>query len=104
MLRIIIHIIGFYLVLIGTWRLANATVKVPIGNEMFLYKEQEEDYNPLRDLVCPHDVFAWMLRTIVSFNKPGRFTGSAILHKKFSWGLMWLLFGILIQFIAGLVP
>jgi len=104
MLRIVIHIIGFYLVLIGTWRLANAAAKAPIGGEMYLYKEQEENYNPLGDLFCPLEVFVWMFRTIASFSKPGRFTNAVILHKKFSWGLMWLLFGIFMQFIAGLVP
>ncbi|MCK4786325.1 MAG: hypothetical protein KAV87_21385 [Desulfobacteraceae bacterium] len=98
-----IHILGFYMVLIGTWRLATATTKLPMGEAMFQQREEEKAYNPLTDLVSPHKVLVWIFMTILSFNKPGNYTSAAILHKKFNWGLLWVLFGLIIQFVCGFV-
>lgn len=95
----ILNLIGIYLVVIGTWRLATATQKKPVGN--FGKKINEDNsYNPLRDLVAPHEVICWAYRTIISFGKEGQMTDSVILHKQFNWGLLWLLFGLLIQYLS----
>jgi len=101
MLKISLQILGFYLVFVGTWRLANSTTHSPVGTELLINREKEEKYNPLLDLLAIHKIIKWFFLTIVSFNKPGRFTGVAILHKRFNWGLLWLLFGIVLQFIAS---
>jgi len=100
MLFIAIHIIGFYLVFIGTWRLATATTKLPMGEAMFQQRDEEQAYNPLMDLVSPHKVLVWIFKTILSFNKPGYYTSAVILHKKFNWGLLWILLGLIIQLVS----
>ena len=97
---IILQILGFYLIFIGTWRLATATMKAPIGADLFSQKDEEQAYKPWKDLFSPHKVILWMHETLASFNKPGNFTSAVILHKKFNWGLMWLLAGIVIQFVS----
>ena len=102
--HLFIKIIGFYLVLIGTWRLATATVQAPIGQSLFDYRKEEENYHPLRDFVSIKEIFIWIKETAMSFNKPGRYTSAVILHKKFNWGLLWLLIGMSIQFIDQLFP
>jgi len=102
-MTIMIHILGFYLIFIGTWRLATATIKHPIGADLFRQEDEEQAYKPWKDLFSPHKVIIWMYRTLASFNKPGNFTDAVILHKKFNWGLMWLLAGIIIQFINSFV-
>ena len=99
----VIHILGFYLVFIGTWRLATATTSHPIGAEVSNLKDAEEAYNPLTDLISPHKVIMWICRTLKSFKKPGCYTKAVICHKKFNWGLIWLLLGIVVQFVCGLV-
>jgi len=100
MLFTAIYILGFYLVLIGTWRLATATTKWPMGSDLLQQRDEEQAYNPLTDLVSPHKVLAWMFMTILSFNKPGNYTDAVILHKKFNWGLLWVLLGLIIQFVS----
>lgn len=99
-MKILLQIFGFYLVFIGTWRLANSTVHSPIGADLFNYRREEENYNPLFDLFSIHKVIIWAINTMKTFNKKGAFTGAAILHKQFSWGLLWLLFGISLQFVS----
>ena len=94
---IILRILGFYLIVIGTWRLATATRETPIGEGLFPKK-----YKPWKDLFSPHKVIIWMCKTLVSFNKPD-FTSAVIFHKKFNWGLMWLLVGIIVQFVSSFV-
>jgi hypothetical protein len=103
MLKMILQIVGFYFVLIGTWRLANATTHNPSLPEAFEYKKTEENYNPLRDLISLSHILAWIYRTIISFKHSGWFGGAIILHKQFNWGLLWLLLGVILQFIAGLM-
>jgi len=100
---IIIHILGFYLIFIGTWRLATATRKAPIGADVYSQKYEEQAYKPWKDLCSPHKVILWMCKTLASFNKPGDYTDAVILHKKFNWGLLWLLLGIAVQFVCGLM-
>lgn len=100
---IIIQILGFYLIFIGTWRLATATRKAPIGADVYSQKDEEQAYKPWKDLCSPHKVILWMCKTLASFNKPGDYTDAVILHKKFNWGLMWLLAGIIVQFISSCV-
>ena len=99
----VLHVAGFYLTLIGTWRLANATTHAPIGPEMYTYSEGEKGYNPLLDLISPHEVLFWIIRTIMSFNKPGWFGNAIILQKRFNWALLWLLLGICFQFLAAFI-
>lgn len=100
-MKIILQILGFYLVFVGTWRLANSTTHSPIGAEPSINREKEEKYNPLWDLVAIKEILVWIFMTLRGFNKPGRFTGAAILHKRFNWGLLWLLLGIALQFIVN---
>ncbi len=100
MLCTVMDILGFYLIFIRTWRLATSTGKSPIGTELFKYKEEEQKYFPLKDLVSPHKVLVWMFKTVLSFKKAGEFSTAVILHKKFNWGLLWLLVGITIQFLS----
>ena len=96
----ILSLIGFYLAVIGTWRLANATQQKPIGN--FMQKaDKDNSYNPLKDLVSPHKVIIWFFQTMRSIHATGTLTDCVILHKQFNWGLWWLLLGIAIQYIAG---
>ena len=102
MIFTIIHILSFYLVFIGTWRLATATTRAPIGSNVFAQQDDEQAYNPLRDLISPHKVLIWFYHTVVSFKKPGHYTSAVILHKKFNWGLLWLLLGIVAQFVCFL--
>ncbi len=102
-MKIILEILGFYLVIIGTWRLANSTVRSPVGADLWTFKESEDNYNPILDLLSIHKVFIWILSTIKSFNKKGQLTGAAILHKQFNWGLLWLLLGIMLQFSAQFI-
>ena len=99
-MKIALQIFGFYLVFIGTWRLANSTVHSPIGADLFNYRKKEENYIPFLDLLSIHKVIIWAISTVKTFNKKGAFTGAAILHKQFSWGLLWLLLGIGLQFIS----
>lgn len=102
MIFTIINILSFYLLFIGTWRLATATTRAPIGSNVFAQKDNEQEYNPLKDLISPHKVIIWFYHTVVSFNKPGHYTSAVILQKKFNWGLLWLLLGIFAQFICFL--
>lgn len=96
---IILQILGFYLIFIGTWRLATATTKAPIGADLFSQKDEEQAYKPWKDLYSFFKVIIWIYKTLASFNKPD-FTSAVILHKKFNWGLMWLLVGIMVQFVS----
>jgi hypothetical protein len=97
------HILGFYVVVIGTWRLANATAPAPMGSQLHEYARKMKTYNPVWDLLSPHLVACWMVRTVLKLKQPGKFTDSVILHKQFNWGLMWLLLGLSIQFVCALV-
>ena len=96
----ILNLIGIYLTIIGTWRLANATKGAPVG-QFIQQAEEDNSYNPLKDLVTPHKVIVWAYQTIRSFGNKGKMTDSVILHKQFNWGLLWLLFGMVIQYVAG---
>ena len=100
MIFTIIHILSFYLVFNGTWRLATATTRAPIGINVFDQIDKEQAYNPLKDLISPHKVLIWIYQTVLSFNKPGHYTSAVILQKKFNWGLLWLLLGIFAQFVC----
>ena len=102
MIFTIIHILSCYLVFIGTWRLATATTRSPIGIKVFDQEDEEQSYNPLKDLISPHKVLLWIYQTVLSFNKPGHYKSAVILQKKFSWGLLWLLLGIFSQFLCFL--
>lgn len=102
MQKIYFQITSFYLVFIGTWRLASATKRAPMG-DLGQYQEEEEKYKPLWDLFFPHKIVIWMFRTLASFNKPGSFAKAVIMHKKFNWGLLWLMLGIIIQFLSGII-
>ena len=97
------HFIGFYLIFIGTWRLATATTSAPAGTKVFNLSDEEQVYNPLTDLFSPHKVLIWIYQTAKSFRRPGQYTNAVICHKKFNWGLLWLLLGIAIQFVCGLM-
>lgn len=97
----ILDFIGFYLVVIGTWRLANATKKKPVGNFIQAITN-EESYKPYKDLYSPHKVIVWLIKTVREFRTDGQMTDAVILQKKFNWGLLWLLLGVVIQYIAGL--
>jgi len=103
MFYLIIDVLGFYLVLIGTWRLATATRRPPMGSQLWEYGKEEQTYFPLKDLISPHKVISWMFKTILSFNKPGRLTGAVIVQKQFNWGLFWILLGLIIEFSCGLM-
>lgn len=96
-MSIFFQILSAYLVLIGTWRLANATTKAPIGSEVGQYQESEEAYNPLKDFVSIVEVGCWLIRTIKELRVPGSFANAVIHEKKFQWGLFWLMCGIFIQ-------
>lgn len=98
----IIGFIGFYLSVIGTWRLASATTKKPIGN-FTQTAEKDNLYQPIHDLYAIHKVFAWVLETFKSYKSNGELTDAVILHKQFNWGLLWLLVGICLQYISGLI-
>lgn len=99
-IRILLWIASFYLIVVGTWRLANATIKRPMGGDWREYERREEQYNPLSDLTAAKDICSWLSRTIKSFRSPGSFTDVVILHKHFNWGLMWLLLGLTLQFFS----
>lgn len=103
MLFTLIHIFGFYLIFIGTWRLATSTTAAPVGDKVFRLKDEEQVYNPLTDLFSPHKVVIWIWQKLKSFKKPGHYTNAVICHKRFNWGLIWLLLGIAIQFVCGLM-
>ena len=103
MLFTLIHILGFYLIFIGTWRLATATTSAPVGTEAFNLRDEEQVYNPLTDLFSPLKLLIWICQTVKSFRKPGHYTNAVICHKKFNWGLLWLLFGITVQFVCCLM-
>jgi hypothetical protein len=100
-LNIILKFIGFYLVIIGTWRLANATKRAPIGADLWKRQEEARNYSPLQDLISPMEVLLWFFKTVKSFNKPGSFTTAVLMQKEFNWGLIWLLLGLLMQFLTG---
>ena len=102
-MTIIIDFLGFYLIFIGTWRLATATKSAPTGTEVFDLRDEEIAYNPLMDLISPRKVIVWIYRTLKSFSRPGHYTNAVICHKQFNWGLIWLLLGILVQFVCGLM-
>lgn len=99
-MSITIHILGFYLIFVGTWRLATATTAAQIGAGLFDEKDKEQAYKPWKDICSPHTVIIWICKTLASFNKPGNYTSAVILQKKFNWGLIWLLTGIIIQFVS----
>ena len=103
MLFTLIYILGFYLILIGTWRLATATTSAPVGTKLFDLSDEERVYKPLTDLFSPHKVLIWIYQTLRSFRRPGHYTNAVICHKKFNWGLLWLLLGIVVQFVCGLM-
>ena len=65
MIFTIIHILSFYLVFIGTWRLATATTRSPIGIKVFDQEDEEQSYNPLKDLISPHKVLMDLSDSIV---------------------------------------
>lgn len=94
----ILIVLGFYFVFIGTWRLANSTTD-SVG-KVYFNKATEDNYNPIYDLFKLHEIIKWLFKTIRSFGKPGFVTGAVILNKRFNWGLLWLLLGIIFQFIA----
>jgi len=102
MIITIVHILSFYFVFIGTWRLATSTTRSPIGYNVFDQEDEEQAYNPLKDLISPHKVLIWIYQTVLSFNKPGHYASAVILQKKFNWGLLWLLIGIFAQFVCFL--
>jgi len=98
----LVGFIGFYLSVIGTWRLATATRAKPVGD--FLGPtEMEKNYRPLKDLYAIGHVIKWIFDLIKSYNSEGGFTDGVILHKQFNWGLLWLITGICIQYLAGLL-
>lgn len=104
-LKLFLQIMGVYFVIVGTWRLATSTIRKPIGIDIkeIEHRVKEMKYNPLCDLVCPHKIAIWMWSTICTFNKRGEFTDAGIMHKRFNWGLLWLLFGIILQFISQMI-
>ena len=103
MIHQVLNLIGVYLAVIGAWRLATATQRKPVGN--FNDKIEEENaYKPLTDLIAPHKVVVWAYRTLRSFSQNGQMTDSVILHKQFNWGMLWLLLGMLVQYISGFFP
>jgi len=101
MLTIFLKIAGFYLVVVGTWRLANATKRVPVGADLWRRQEEAKDYNPLKDLISMKELLFWFCKTVRTFNKPGDFATAVLMQKEFNWGLIWLLLGLLMQFLSG---
>jgi len=96
MFKTILHVAGFYFVILGTWRLANATTASPSIAEIL-----QEKYSPLRDLISPHQIFGWLIKTIRSFKQPGWLGNAVILQKQFNYGLLWLFIGLFLQFLTG---
>ena len=98
----ILSFIGFYFIVIGTWRLANATQPAPVGGP---WQQTEEDrtYKPFRDIFSPHLVVLWIGRTIKTFKENGSLNSAVILQRQFSWGLLWLLLGIVIQYVSSIL-
>jgi hypothetical protein len=103
MLKIALHIAGFYFIFIGTWRLANATTRSPVGILLGQYEEEARTYNPSIDLVSIHRVLLWIFKELTTFKKPGGFSTATIHHKQFTWGLLWLLVGLILQFLGPLI-
>lgn len=99
MIHTLLQILSGYLVLIGTWRLANSTEKKPRLAELRQYQHEEETYNPLKDLLAIKDIFLWMFWTVKEFRTPGYVNEAVICHKKLNWGLLWLMSGILLQIV-----
>ena len=97
----IFNLFGLYVTIIGTWRLANATIKQPIGNFLEV-SEEDKVYNPLQDLLSPHKVVIWFFNTVTTIKHEGGIYNCVICHKKFNWGLFWLLIGIVLQYISTL--
>ena len=101
-MEILFDIIGFYLVFIGTYRLANSTRQKP-GGDFSAVADEDDKYDPFADLKNPSEAFRWMKNTFTNRKEPGKFYDAVVLHKKFNWGLLFLLFGIFIQFIGNLL-
>ena len=92
-------IIGLYLSIIGTWRLANSTKPSPIGAEPSIYQREEEKYYPIKDLFMLGKIIKWLF----NFRSRVGISTAVILKKKFSWGLRWLILGILLTGISQFV-
>lgn len=101
-IRITLGIASFYLILVGTWRVANATADAPIGPNLSKYEQKEKEYNPLSDLIAVREIGSWFLRTIRRSKRSGSFASAVVLHRHFNWGLIWLLSGLTLQFFLQL--
>ena len=82
--------------------MANATRRKP-GGDFLQVIDEDRFYKPYKDLYSPHKVIVWFIDTVKKFRSDGEMTNTVILHKQFNWGLLWLLLGVMVQYITGLL-
>ena len=97
MVETIIKIVSFYLFLIGVWRLGNSTISVSHRTATSRLNRDAKKYNPLCDLIAVKSVFVWTWDSLINFNHDGFDKSAAISHKKFAWGMFWILLAIMLQ-------
>jgi hypothetical protein len=102
----ILMIFGFYLSLIGTWRIAQSTK--PAGNIADIKKYSDEDkcYTQLADIMPTRliAVIAWIFSSAFAVKNTGISEGvysTIILPKQFDWGLRFLVIGIILSFLSN---
>jgi len=93
-LKIILQIFSVYFVIVGTWNLANATVGTQTIAGIDDIGKKEKNRKPWS--------YLFPLRKINSLSSD--FGRAYVLGKQFRWSLVWLISGIILQFISQLLP
>ncbi len=87
-----------YLVILGTWRIAQSTNEGSDYGNIYKLKKSEDNYIPWRDL-NPLKIFTiakWFFH--FKYNTKG-VAGLVILKKQFDWGLRFLIGAITLQYV-----
>ena len=95
--EIVIKLMSFYLMFVGVWRLGNSTISVSPQTKSSQLTKDTRKYNPLYDLFAVKSMILWSLHTLRNFNSDEFNEKGVISHKKFAWGLFWILLAIVLQ-------
>ena len=95
--EIIIRLMSFYLLIVGVWRLGNSTISASPRSKSSQLTKDARKYNPLHDLFAVKSMVLWSVHALSNFNSDEFNEKGVISHKKFAWGLFWILLAIALQ-------